>query len=390
MRKVLFIGNDERLRREYLLNEPDCDFVMEKLEHAVNRMLAYDVLILSDLEVQPKDLSRIVEDMPAGQTFYLISNSYKPSIIDNKISICRQNQIIPIHPKLTIAQIVQYLMGLAPEEHAAARRAIAIMGSHAQIGTTMITLSLAAKLAETMSVAVLGLNSFNPGNTFMDYNGLSLDELYNQIAGNTNLLQSDEIVSFMHRHPSGFYYLCGNQDFTKRNHFRSDHIDQLVELFRQSFDCVLLDIGCSPDTNLAIQGLLNAGTKILLTTQQPTAHRIWQRMNTDILRYLNVVPEEFLLVVNKYKSDLPLNSRSIEHNMGIPLLETIPDFTIEGEICEIEGKLLIESKDRVVKRQSEEAVSRIASSIRQHIGMESPASGGERRRSALWRKLVRA
>lgn len=74
-------------------------------------------------------------------------------------------------------------------------------------------------------------------------------------------------------------------------------------------------------------------------------------MNSDILRLLNISNEEFLMVVNKYRPDFPSDSRALQQVMNVPVIGTIQDFSSEGLLCELEGYLLIESKDKNTKKE---------------------------------------
>ncbi|MCY9665861.1 hypothetical protein M5X11_12940 [Paenibacillus alginolyticus] len=354
MKKVMFIGEDSNLRREYQQFDTETDFIFAKASEA-SRNEEYDILIISDREVQPLMLSAFAQDFKAKQKFYLISNSPKNSIIENKIALCKQHGIKPIHPRQTNSQIIQRVLGIASKTRGL-RNVCAVLGTHPQVGATTIALNLAKKISESNehTVCVLGLNQYNPGITFVEnYVGNSFDEMYASIVDNRQIIKPSELVNYMHYDDERkFHYLAGNQDFTKRGYFKSEEVEHVISAAADQFDIVLLDVGFSPCNNVTLQGLIKSEVKLLVGSQQPVSAKLWSQMNNDILRLLGITTDEFLLVVNRYNLDLPIDSNALQNIMEVPVIEAIPDFGVQGMICEIEKKLLCESRDKNVKKKA--------------------------------------
>lgn len=354
MKKILFIGEDSNLRWEYQQFDPETDFITAKASEA-SRNEEYDILIISDREVQPLMLSTFAQDFKAKQKFYLISNSPKSTIIENKIALCKQHGIKPIHPRQTNSQIIQRVLGITSKSRGL-RNVCAVLGTHPQVGTTTIALNLAKKLTENdeHTVCVLGLNQYNPGITFVEnYVGNTFDEMYASIVDNRQGIKPGDLVNYMHYDDERkFHYLAGNQDFTKRGYFKSEEVEHVITAAAEQFDIVILDVGFSPCSNVTLQGLIKSEVKLLVGNQQPVSAKQWGQMNNDILRLLGITTDEFLLVVNRYNLDLPVDSKALQNIMEVPVIETIPDFGVEGLICEIEKKLLCESRDKTVKKKA--------------------------------------
>ncbi|GGG18778.1 AAA family ATPase [Paenibacillus abyssi] len=387
MKKVLFIGDDHNFRKEYQQLDPESDFKTARSSDPVKREEEYDILIISDREVQPLTLSTFVQDCRAHQIYYLISDNHKNSIIDNKITLCKQNGIKPIQPKQTNTQIVHRILGISHKANGI-RNVCAVMGTHPQVGTTMITLELAKKLAEQeQTVCVMGLNQFNPGTAFVEnYVGNTLDELYAQIVDNRQTIKPHELINYMHFDENRkFHYLAGNQDFSKRGYFKSEDIEHLIGMASEQFDVVLLDVGFSPCNNLTLQGLFKAEVKLVVGSQQPHSAKMWNQMNNDILRILGLTTDEFLLVVNRYKLDLPTDAKALQNTLEVPVITTIPEFGIEGTICEMEKKLLTESRDKTVKKRAENSMESMLAVVNERLGTKVTRT---KEKTGLWNRLL--
>lgn len=370
MKRIVLVGDDSRLRNEYVSMDPECEFDMLRADdHSRLEGLECHILIISDRAIPSLTLSNFVQQVRADQIYYLISSHAKSSIVENKIALCKQHGIKPIHPKQTNAQIVQRILGIAMK-HNVLRNVCAVLGTHPQVGTTIVSLNLAHKLSQSdMTVCVLGLNQYNSGSDFFaQHVGCSLDEIYTQLVDQDKHLKSNELMNYLHYDERRrFHYLAGNQDFAKRGLYRSENIEYLISMASSQFDLVILDCGFSPCNNLTLQGLFKSEVKLLVGSQQPLSARLWGQMNQDILRLLGVTSDEFLLVVNRYKYDLPIDAAAIQRMMEVPVMTVIPDFGIEGTICELEKKLFVESKNKHVRKKAETCFDHLAQVISERI-----------------------
>jgi cellulose biosynthesis protein BcsQ len=387
LRKILFVGDDNNLRREYQQYDSESEFITAKAVD-VNRNDEFDILIISDREVQPLTLSAFAQDIKAKQKYYLISNSPKSSFIENKIALCKQHGIKAINPRQSLTQIIQQILGISYKAKGL-RNVCSVLGTHPQVGVTTVSLNLARKLSENreQSICVLGLNQFNPGTSFVDhYHGNTFDEMYAAIVDSGHSIKPNDLINYMHfDNERKFHYLAGNQDFTKRGYFRSDEVEHVISAAAEQFDIVLLDVGFSPCSNLTLQGLINSEVKLLVGNQQPLSAKMWSQMNNDILRLLGITADEFLLVVNRYKLDLPVDSNTLQSTMEVPLIASIPDFGVEGMICEIERKLLCETRDKGVKKKANDAFEVLAGVVVDRLmGVQRKAA---KEKTGLWKLL---
>ncbi|MGZ9584150.1 AAA family ATPase [Paenibacillus marinisediminis] len=388
MKKLLFIGNDPMLIEEYKRMNPDHEITMMRSEETVYTDSNFDMILASDREVQPMNLIQLKQKHSASRCFYLISNSLNTSITENKIAACQQHGVTPIHPKQTNSQIVEQIRGEYKKDNSR-RNVCAILGTHSQVGVTSVSLNLAKQLASSeRTVCILGLNQYNPGSYFIsDYTGQTLDELYTQMVDNRLGISPTEIVQATHYDKERkFYFLAGNQDFSKRGYYKSEDIEHLIAIVAEQFDIVLLDTGFSPCNNLTLQGLFNADVKLLVASQQPLSIKMWDQMNRDILKLVGISVDEFMLVVNRYMSDLPMEAPLLQKAMGIPVTATIPDFGVEGVICEMEKTLLLESRDKRIRRKAELSYEQLANAVQERLlGTKSTLV---KEKQGIWNRLV--
>ncbi|WP_040951685.1 hypothetical protein [Gorillibacterium massiliense] len=383
MGKVAFVGVDSSIRREFMEQAPEWEIESAGAGDVFRLQPDLDLILIAEQEVSISDLEPFMANRHAKQVGYLLSSHCENSILENKASVCTKLGILPIFPRQTPKQMVRMLLGTSGKT-TMARKRLVIMGTHPQTGATMIALCLARELsARGVSVGVLGLNSDNPGNHyFHPYNGNTLDEYYPEIADSRRLPKRDELLNFMHKDEHGYAYLAGNADFTKRRYYRFDCIERLIDMASDIFDLVILDAGCSPDSNLTLQALAQGDIKLLVGSQQPLSEMMWNRMYTDILRLLSYTKDEFLLVINRHMADLPLEGRKLQQLMGVPLVGEIPDFGLDGLLCEIENRLLTDSGNRSARKRALACFSELADIVMDRMG--GRADKLKKERGLLW------
>lgn len=389
--KTLFIGNIEALSYELAGNLSGFDPVTVTKDILPEDK--FDLVIINDNHVPSYELRDLKEKYNSVPVFYLISYDIRQAVIDNKADVCRNLEITPILPKLSVKQqtdlIIAYLKGDYNRDRD--KKVATFISTHAQSGLTQAILSTAAKIAEisNYSTVVCSLTSSNPASLYLQAYGTTLNDLYTSIDNNRSVLKSSDLKNLLHLDSKGFYFLPGNQDYTKRNHYHIDDIEYLIDMLCEEFDIVLIDAGHDPDTNLTIQALLKADIKFVNTTQQPIGSLLWRKMNEDIFgRYLNISPDEFLMIVNKYSNDIPRREiKTLETEMGVTEIARIPDCGDEGILCELNRSLLYDVKNNAYRKALHEAYFKLSKMILERFNLwEEPTSGKEEKRAWPWRK----
>lgn len=399
MSRLLFIGKDDRLAREYQFKDQGSQ-ILQSSPDLIEDTLEYDAIVVSDEPehgVLLTELKEMRERFPQTKMFYLISNSPRTSLVDNKFLLCRQLGIIAMPPRQSRTYLVEQIMVelYGSDVLSKAKKIVTIFGVFGQQGKTMSSHCLGTKLAElaNIKVAVVNLDHFNPSNLYLKNRATTLDEIYTQINDNRSILRSEHLISIMHKEDErGYYYLGGNQDFTKRDFFDSDDIDHLIDLLYQEFDIVILDAGANPENNLTMQALFRADIKLLVAQQRERTNYVWKKINQDIFSRVSIYAEEFLMITNRYHPDLPLSPKTMENILGVTEIARIPDVGIEGVFCEHDKKLLLDVRDNAKRMKINEEYRKVAQIIleRFHLNIALKQRSQEGASWRFWSKKGRA
>jgi cellulose biosynthesis protein BcsQ len=399
MSKILFIGKDDKLAREYQFKDQVSQFIQCSID-VIDETVHYDAVILSDeieFGVQVADLEQFQVRFADAKMFYLISNTPRTSLIDNKILRCKQLGITPIPPRQSGTQIIEKIMVelYGTDVLSRAKKIVAIFGVFGQQGTTMSSHCIATKLVEmaNVKVAVVNLDHFNPSNLYLKNRAATLDEIYTQINDNRSVLHAEHLLSIMYKEEErGYYYLGGNQDYTKRDFYNSDDINYLIDMLYQEFDILVLDAGSNPENNLTMQALFRADMKLLIAQQRERTNSVWKKINQDIFSRVSLQPEEFLMITNRSHPDLPLSPKTLENLLGVTEIARLPDVGIEGAFCEHDKKLLLEVRDNGKRMKINEEYEKVAQMILERFNLNIAIKQRKSEGSSwmFWNKKIKA
>jgi MinD-like ATPase involved in chromosome partitioning or flagellar assembly len=375
-----FIGNDQELCR--LLRQASQTEGVFSTQETNDMQLILDTLktckliLISDRLVQPHELESLKElFLGKAELVYLISYKADTPVIEETKLVCMRHGIGICHPKRTVEQLVefiqqQYLGGGAPVSKQGGQ-VIALVGTRGQTGLTATTFSLADEIGRRMGrkVAVIGLDAFSPGDTFITYAGSYLNDLYTQIKDG-GILTPAELVTHMQQ-AKNFAFLAGNTDITKRYRYSSESVAHVIACAREIFDVVLLDAGSNPDNNLCLQALLHADMRVVVTTQQPAALTNWHRY-IPLFRMVSSESMSFMLLINKWSKQWG-DTKEIERSMAVPLLGWLPDLKDDGMLCEMERRLLTTVDHSKYAEQLKQMVDLLQSRFKWPAQEETPA-----------------
>ena len=211
------------------------------------------------------------------------------------------------------------------EEATEFQNVVAIHGTHRQVGTTQIALSIGNTLAElNYKVAVLGLNPYNPGELRPYKTKYSLDQVYDLLEGGV-IKNGDDLKKYM-LEIGKLHYLVGNADFYKSPQFEKEPIEHLIDVAKSYFDVVVLDVGSFYDSFLAITALERSNTHILVATQENLSINEYNRWKKQFLSRFSFHPKNSYMVVNKYASNAIITPKQLEQTHNTNLLAQIPYF----------------------------------------------------------------
>lgn len=217
--------------------------------------------------------------------------------------------------------INQHLFNVTEEERL--ENVVAISGTHPQVGVTQTALSIASAIHHEYgkSVGIIGLNAYNPGIISTVKSKDTLDQVYDLIKN--NILTPKKLLNMMVE-VNGIKYLLGNDDVLKNFEYEEEPIENLIRMASESFDIVILDLGSIYDNALSLSGLKLAQMHVLLCSQQEISSVMFQKWKEKVLIPLDILPEDSIVVVNKYRDDLIKTMNQLSKEFNMPLMAKIP------------------------------------------------------------------
>ncbi|WP_168121890.1 hypothetical protein [Paenibacillus sp. HB172176] len=346
-----FIGRDNQLR-EHLQSLMGVKAVYalradQRDEHD-HLLSTCELLIISDREVPAHDVEAWVQPYAGKmELVYLASYQADAAAFADVELIGKRAGIAVLPPKRTAEQIAveigkRYLKQVPVDDGG---KVITMLGTLGQTGVTATALALAEQLAtasDQTKIGVIGFNCCSPGDAFMPYKGSYLNELHTQV----EVLSADELLRHMHRQESGFWYLAGNADLTKKYRYPTEATAHLLACAKQAFDVVIVDAGASVDNNLCLEAVMMADMRMVLTTSQPSALAQWQRQR-EVLQL--IAPDvSYLLLLNRAHHAGEV--KEIADHMKLASIGWLPQ--VEGGWqCEVERRLLTHAGSEKYARQ---------------------------------------
>lgn len=283
------------------------------------------------------------------------------------LNVCRGNNITIINENVTPNEFMRILLlewfGIE-KRRMDYNTVFSITGTHTQVGVTQVALSLASELSSfNLKVAVLGLNQYNPGDIPGKETDYSFDTLYssveNGIFEKEYQRDKNKLKSLM-LELNGFYYLVGNRDrvFASEQYYKVEAIQKLIEIAKQEFDIVLLDLGSIYDTASVVAGLKCSTTHLLVGTQQDLSARNFKQVQNQILKELGYTEDQFQLIINKHSINAAYSARQLTDHLGVSLVGKIP-YEPGAEDIEIANGIISTEASKAFNR----AIHTIARSI---------------------------
>jgi pilus assembly protein CpaE len=259
-------------------------------------------------------------------------------------------------------------------------RVVVVMGAKGGVGATFVATQLAASLqAGGGSTAIVDLNyplgdvavqlDLNPKHTLADLGGKSAD------------LDSVFLRTVMARHRSGCSVLAAPNRLEEAEVQTRERTDQVLELLRQEFDWVIVDVSRSwnDPTALAIE----RADQILLVTLLEVTTLNHAKQHVDLLERLGFADGRLGLVVNRFSKSDPVTEKDCEGFVGRPIDARIPNDYSTSTECLSQGRSVVEISPGGALDRS---FSTLAQDIGARCGMEI---AGQKREGGLTDRIRR-
>lgn len=253
---------------------------------------------------------------------------------------------MPVSPedvRMALWRFKERRRGLEGQRSTRQGRIINVFGAKGGVGTTTIAVNLAAAFLghkEGASVALVDMNlPFGEAQLFLD---LAPKYHWGEVLTNIGRLDTTYLMSVMSRHPSGLYLLPPPSRLDDLQMATPDNISKLLEVLRQLFDTVVIDLGMYLDEiTLKVMDISDA---ILLVCVQNLACLANVRRFLDNIRQTEFGLEEKLkIVINRHLEESDLVVEDMEKALGQSVFWQIPNDYRTTLSAINQGKTLLET-----------------------------------------------
>jgi pilus assembly protein CpaE len=196
---------------------------------------------------------------------------------------------------------------------------IAVVGAKGGVGTTFVTVNLAAELAPVHRVCVADLD-FSMGDVASMLDIQTTSHMHDLLA-NLNRLDERMLAGSVGVHPSGVHIIAQPLELVENDFLRSEDVLRVLSAAADAYQYLLVDCGGRLDD--ATRTCATVADLILLVCSPdvPSVKNAWRRLH--LLERQGVDLNRIRLVVNRWDRNPPLGEADIESNLGIPVAATI-------------------------------------------------------------------
>lgn len=353
----LFISRDDIRYLEAFQGLPH-RFEQIELFTLQDHLTAYQghCILVSDVSINFLELDSIIQTALESKIFFVLTTASDAQELKRIVAIAKSKGITIIGQNQTSEQILDQLQTICFARQTESSRVIACIGAKPQVGVTSSLLNIGYILTQKSEckVGILGLNPYNPGTSFLEYSGKTLNEIWGGV--HSGQLTGESLLQKMQEIKPNVYYLAGNTDLLKIFYYGKEGANYLIELARELFDVVLLDCGAYADNALSAQGLYSADHILLQMNQGKDARDSWTRISEQLFDgALRIDSNKIMLIFNKmYKnidveSDTQLAKHLGHHSVGsLPYVNRFYLTEILNDVFAIDDPLYKKEISKVV------------------------------------------
>ena len=231
-------------------------------------------------------------------------------------------------------------------------RIINVFGAKGGVGTTTAAVNLAAACLthkEGATVALMDMNlPFGEAQLFLD---ITPKYHWGEILGNISRLDATYLMSVMSRHASGLYLLAPPSRLDDLQMATPENISRLLELMRQVFDTVVIDLGMYLD-EITLKVMDISDAIVLVSVQNLPCLANVRRFLDNIRQAQAGLEEKLRIVVNRHLGESELTVEDMENALGLPVYWRIPNDYGTTLSAINQGKTLLETAPRAAVTRS--------------------------------------
>ncbi len=335
--KVALIARDTELLHEL---ENSGWFSKVTVHETLDQVTDQEVVLISDGLLDYKQLGAACPvNWGFKKVFYMLSNHRNLRLAENVASLCTSTGIKLIPPKLTVRQIVlNILQEVDLEIDIRGKRIAVFMGADSKVGTTMVSQSCAEYLAEhsNLKVGWFALSKKKNNEYYSDHSGIDglKTKLFNAVLTGEEL--KDSCIT-----RGNLYVLLGPENMLEYRQYHLEHVERLYQLAMSFLDVLIVDVGSDLDCGLSLGAIQGSRGKFMVTTQQESAKSHFALVRQQLFTALQIKPEDFMLVINKYLEESQLSNVSqLTNYYSMAWAGTLPHMEHLGFDAELEHKTL--------------------------------------------------
>ena len=267
-----------------------------------------DILLVSSELLPLNELLYNIQESAVlpSKLFCILSGKDRTGEWESLSSILKARGIRGIPPDLTPRQIFEQVCEESAIDVRVRPNVIAFFGADTKTGVSITAQASAEALAVETDLRVCFINgSGRPGIQYHakggDHKGMDFikSKLFSKV------LSPEELEAAMV--PCGrLMVLPGIQRLPDLKQYHPFHVEQLADLASRSFDAVILDAGCYPESGLYIGALHSAGVKFMVAGQQESSFKAFEITREQVLKVLDIDSGAFMLLINRYSELLRL------------------------------------------------------------------------------------
>jgi len=220
---------------------------------------------------------------------------------------------------------------------------IDVFGAKGGVGTTTAAVNIAAAcltLRPGASVALVDMNlPFGEAQLFLD---ITPKYHWGEVLGNISRLDATYLMSVMSRHPSGLYLLAPPSRLDDLQMATPENISKLLELMRQIFDTVVIDLGMYLD-EITLKVMDISDAIVLVCVQNLPCLANVRRFLDNIRQAEAGLDEKLKIVVNRHLRDSDLVVEDMEKALSLPVFWQVPNDYPTTLAAINQGKTLLET-----------------------------------------------
>jgi len=258
-------------------------------------------------------------------------------------------------------------------------RILAVFGAKGGVGTTTLAVNLAAACLTHKpgaTVALMDMNlPFGEAQLFLD---IVPKYHWGEVLGNINRLDATYLMSVMSRHASGLFLLAPPSRLDDLQMATPEHISRLLEVLRQTFDTVVIDLGMYLD-EITLKVMDIADVIVLVCVQNLPCLANVRRFLDNIRQAEAGLDDKLKIVVNRHLEESDLVIGDMEKALGLPVFWRVPNDYKTTLAAINQGKTLLDVAPRL-------PVTRSLCDLARTL---APADAGENKKGLFGLKFLR-